>query len=121
MRKEKVKVYCFKTKCVDCDKEITVYYTLPDFGDAPIMKRCRHCGEYYWYTREDEIYQRTIDEQLDDLKCQECGADLNVSLVPTHKDILCCGYKFSLNDDFASHSIPPNDEMVSLDVYMIYS
>ena len=121
MEKRTVMVFCYKTKCFDCDQEINVYYTTPDFYDAPIIKRCKYCGEYYWYTPEDVSYIRPIKEQLNDLKCVKCGANLNDSLIETYKKLNCCGNEFSLDDDFAGNIIPDNNEMVPIDVYFIYS
>jgi hypothetical protein len=39
MKKEMVKVFKYKTVCDECNKEIYVYYTVSDFGDAPILMR----------------------------------------------------------------------------------
>lgn len=121
MKKERVKAYRYITKCLECNKEVIVYYTLSDFGDAPIILHCTNCGEYYWYTKDDEYYNKPLKEQLNRQKCEKCGVDLSNSLVPAHKDIRCCDYVFSLDEDFATNINPLDDEMVFLDVYMIYS
>lgn len=121
MEKNKVMVYCFKTKCIDCNKEIVIYYTVPDFGDAPVIKRCKNCGEYYWYTPENEAYNKAIEKQLDGLHCEKCNAELKNSLVLTHMNITCCGSEFSLDEDFAGNLIPDGNKMVPLEVYFIYS
>lgn len=121
MQKTTVMVYCYKIKCESCNQDINVYYTVPDFGDSPVIRKCKHCGQFYWYTAEDECYIKPLAEQMDNDKCEVCGAILKNSLIPTHKFINCCGYEFSLDDDFAGNIIPPNNEMVPLEVYLIYS
>lgn len=121
MRKERVKVYRYVTKCFECNKEVIVYFTLSDFGDGPIILHCNNCGEYYWYTKEDEYYNKSLKEQLTGKKCEKCGVELSTSLVPTHKEIRCGNDIFSLDDDFTTNIIPSDDEMVLLDVYLIYS
>lgn len=121
MKRETVRVYCYKTKCIDCSKDLKVYYTVSDFGDAPILMRCKNCNEHYWYTLDDEYHVKPINQQLEGLKCEKCGLNLKEYLVHTHEDIKCCGNEFSLDDDFADNKIPPENEMVYLEVYMIYS
>lgn len=113
--------YVYYATCFGCNTKKKVYYTVADFGDAPIIKKCKHCGELYWYTPEDEAYIQLIDKQLSGKKCKRCNAELLNALVPTHKSIQCCGMEFSLDDDFASYNIPPEFEMEQVDVYLIYS
>lgn len=116
-----VKVFKHKTVCDECNKEIYVYYTVSDFGDAPILMRCVNCGEYYWYTLDDVAYIKPIDKQLENLMCEKCGINLSDSLTLTHKNIRCCNNTFSLDDNFATNVILPDSEMVLLNVYMIYT
>ena len=121
MRRERIRVYCYKTYCIDCKKRFEVYYTASDFGYEPILMRCKKCGEYYLYSLEDEEYQRPLEQQLEGVNCLKCGVCLYDNLVRTHEAINCCGYEFSLNNDFADGKIPPNNEMVELDAYMTVS
>ncbi len=121
MNKETVKVYKYAARCIECKEGFDVYYTFADFGDAPVLLRCRHCNEYYWYTPDDDAYIRPIDAQLKGITCAGCGAGLKDCLVPTHKDIECCGYRFSLDDNFADNISLRDDEMTTLQVNMIYS
>lgn len=121
MKRETKMVYVFNAVCIDCNNNKKVYYTVADFGDAPIIKKCAQCGELYWYTPDDEAYIQPIDKQLSGKKCEKCKTELINALVPTHKNIQCCGTEFSLDDDFAGYNIPAVTELVSVDVYLIYS
>lgn len=121
MKKETRMVYVYNATCVECNNNIKVYYTVADFGDAPIIKKCAQCGELYWYTPDDELYIQPLDKQLREIKCEKCKAELINTLVPTHKNIMCCNNEFSLDDDFAGNNIPPISEMVPVEVYLIYS
>lgn len=121
MKKEIKLVYVYNAKCFICNSNKKVYYTVADFGDAPVIKKCSHCGELYWYALDDEVYIKSIDKQLDGKKCKKCNAELLNSLVPTHKNIQCCGTEFSLDDDFIGYNIPSSAEMEPVDVYLIYS
>jgi len=121
MKKESKMVYVYNAKCFNCNSSKKVYYTVADFGDAPIIKKCNHCGELYWYTLDDEEYIQSIDKQLDGKKCEKCNVELLNALVPTHKNIRCCGTEFSLDDDFTGYNIQPSAEMEQVDVYLIYS
>lgn len=121
MRKVTKMVYVYNATCLDCNSSKKVYYTVADFGEAPIIKKCSHCGELYWYTPEDDAYIQPIDKQLIGKKCEKCNAELLKALVPTHVNIQCCGMEFSLDDDFAGYNIPPVSEMEQVDVYLIYS
>lgn len=121
MKKKSKMVYVYNAKCVDCNTNRKVYYTVADFGDAPIIKKCAQCGELYWYTPDDEAYIQPIDKQLSGKECVKCKAELINALVPTHKNIKCCGTEFSLDDNFTDYNIPPVTEMEQVDVYLIYS
>ena len=114
-------VYVFNTACIECSTNKEVYYTVPDFGEPPIIKKCKHCGELYWYSPEDEAYIQPVDKQLSGKKCEKCKTELINALVPTHKNIQCCGTEFSLDDDFAGYNISPVTDMIAVDVYLIYS
>ena len=121
MKKEIVKVYQYAAQCIECKEDCIMYYTVADFGDAPVLLRCRHCIEYYWYTPDDAAYIRPIDVQLEGLACGGCGTGLKDCLVQTHKEIKCCGYQFSLDDNYADNILLNDDEMTTLQVNMIYS
>lgn len=121
MKKDIKMVYVYNAKCFICNSSIKVYYTVADFGDAPIIKKCNHCGELYWYTPDDEVYIQPIEKQLNGKKCEKCNAQLLNALVSTHKNIQCCGTEISLDDDFAGYTIQPEVEMEPIDVYLIYS
>jgi hypothetical protein len=121
MKKEKKMVYFYSVPCSDCNQIKYIYYTVADFGDAPYIRHCKYCGELYWYTPDDEAYVKSIDAQLNGKKCEKCKADLKNALVPTHRNIQCCGKEFSLDDDFISPNIPPNTAMIPIEVYLIYS
>jgi hypothetical protein len=70
---------------------------------------------------DDVEYIKPIEEQIENLKCEKCGVKLSDSLTLTHKNIRCCNSIFSLDDNFTTNVIPPDSEMVLLNVYMIYS
>ncbi|MDD4095887.1 MAG: hypothetical protein PHP22_06570 [Oscillospiraceae bacterium] len=120
MKKQVVNAYCFEVECPECNGKKKIYYTLPDFGDPPIILKCRECGELYWYTPEDDAYIRPIHDQLAGKKCVSCGAVLQESLCPTHKNIKCCSQVVSLDDDFYL-SDPQKSMMEEVNVNLIYS
>ncbi len=121
MRKEERRVYVYKSHALDCQNEYKVYYTVADFGDAPVLLQCRFCNEYYWYAFEEDAYLRPFHKQIENKYCEKCRVSLNSCLIPPHKNVDGGGYKFSLDDDFAGNSIPNDNEMVSLEVYLLYS
>ena len=120
MKKQVVNAYCFEVKCPECKRTKKIYYTLPDFGDPPIILKCRECGELYWYTPEDDAYIRPIHDQLAGKNCVSCRAVLQESLCPTHKNIKCCSQAVSLDDDFYL-SDPQKSVMEEVKVNLIYS
>jgi hypothetical protein len=120
MRKVAMTAYVYNATCIECNSSKKVYFTVADFGDAPIINKCSQCGELYWYTPEDESYIQSIDKQLIGKKCVKCNASLLNTLIPTHKNIQCCGVEFSLDDDFSGFKIPPIAELERVDVYLIY-
>lgn len=121
MRKEKRKAFVYKYNCDVCKMDHTIYYSVGDFGDPPTIVKCKHCGELYCYEPGDEYYFRPLKEELRGKKCVKCRAELDDSLVPTHKQISCCGYTISLDDDFMGHNIPSSKEMKEAEVNLIYS
>lgn len=121
MKKGRRRVYRHITHCIDCQKEVIVYYTAADFRDPPVILRCKYCNAHYSYTPEEDYYIRPLETQIASLHCVNCGALLKDSLVETHKNIQVCDHEFSLDDDFAGHQIPPDSETVIIDVNLIYS
>ena len=121
MKEEIVRVYVYYTKCSFCNKKIPIYYTLPDFGDPPVIKKCKFCETLYWYTPEDEYYRKPLIKQLEMKTCIKCNAELIKSLVPTHTNINCCNSIFSLDDNFAYSINLENGNMEKISVYLIYS
>ena len=120
MKKETRRAYVYNTKCFECNKSIPIYVTLPDFGDPPIIKKCRFCDELYWYTPDDEYYRNPLEKQLEGKTCVKCNADLSKALVPIHTHIKCCDTEFSLDDDFADCMNSDGSIMENIEVYLIY-
>ena len=120
MKKETKRVYVYETKCFVCSKTIHVYCTLADFGDPPIIRKCRYCNTLYWYTPEDEFYIMPIEQQLDGKICVRFSADLQESLVSTHKYIKCCGTEFSLDDDFVDSIYLNSNPTMDVEINLIY-
>ncbi len=121
MKKQVVYAYCFEVNCSECNRKKKIYYTLPDFGDPPIILKCKECGELYWYTPEDDAYIRPIRDQLIGKKCVLCGSFLLESLCPTHKYIDCCNQEISLDDDFYRSNPHKESIMEEVEVNLIYS
>lgn len=121
MKREERWVHVYKSHSLHCQKEFKVYYTVPDFGDAPVLLQCRYCNEYYWYTCEDVDYIQPFYKQIENKYCDKCGAALSSCLVAPHKNVDCDGYKLSLDDNFAGNSILEDSAMVSIEVYLLYS
>ena len=120
MKKETKRVYVYDAKCFECNKAIPIYFTVPDFGDPPIIKKCKFCNTLYWYTPEDEYYKRPLEKQLDGKACVNCNMGLGVALVPTHTHIKCCHSEFSIDDDFAYAIDLDSSVMENVEVYLIY-
>lgn len=120
MNKEIKCVYVYETKCLDCGKCITIYYTLPDFGDAPFLRKCIFCDTLYWYSADDEYYIRPLAGQIEGKVCEKCKSALSESLVPTHTHLVCCNNTFSLDDDFVDSVDLDGQTMKSIEVYLIY-
>jgi hypothetical protein len=114
-------VYLFEAKCLKCNETKPIYYTLSDFGDAPLIKKCKSCDAHYWYTLDDAHYIRPLDKQLEGKKCIECGVDLSEVLVDTHTHIKCCNSSFSLDADYANSARNNIFNMDKIAVYLIYS
>jgi len=118
MKVTTIKAYVYNTKCFDCNKTIPIYVTLADYGDPPVILKCKKCGELYMYTLDDVFYRSSLEKQLDGKTCMKCNAILLESLVPTHTHIRCCNNEFSLDDNFSDSinldSGTIEDVMVSL-------
>ena len=121
MKKEIKRVYVYETKCFECTNTIPIYCTLADFGDPPIIKKCKYCSTLYWYSPEDDFYIKPIEQQLEGKSCVQCNADLRESLVSTHKNIKCCGTEFSLEDDFIYSIDLDSNPTIDVKVNLIYS
>ena len=120
MEKAIKRAYVFYTKCVDCNKRISVYHTLPDFGDPSYIKKCRFCDTLYWYTPEDEFYVKCYNEQIMSKACAVCNAKLSDALVNTHTSLRCCNAAFSLDDNFADSVDLDNEVTEDIEVYLLY-
>ena len=109
-----------------CGKDTSIYVTIPDFGDPPIINKCHACDTLYWHIPEEEAYIKPPHEQAEGKLCAKCGVDLKSNLEPTHKNIKCkgCDKRFSLGDDFLkTHGVrydnmPPLEK---IEVYLLYS
>jgi len=121
MNQEIKRVYVYETKCFACERTIPVYCTLADFGDPPIITKCKNCNTLYWYSPEEDFYIRPIKQQLEGKSCVRCNANLRDSLVSTHKHIKCCGTEFSLDDDYANSIDLVSNPTRDVKVNLIYS
>lgn len=121
MEKANKRAYVYHSKCTDSNKLIPkIYYTLPDFGDAPILKKCKFCDTLYWYTLEDEFYIQPLEKQIEGMSCEICNANLSEALVPTHTYIKCCNTVISLDDNFADSVGLDNGIMEDIEVFLLY-
>lgn len=119
----KIRAYQHIEKCLECKKEIKIYYTIPDFGDPPHLMRCFNCSQYYLYREEDVKYFKPLKEQISNCDCQQCGMKLCDTLVEPHRDIKCCNCEdiFSLDDDYKGYQIPDDSFSVVIEVLDLYS
>ncbi len=113
--------YEYNINCIECGKKLTIFYTVPDYGEAPVIMKCKNCGEFYWYTKDDEFYINPLEKQLLSMRCEKCNLELIDTLVPTHNSIYCCGEKFDLDDNYVGGVIPNNSARKEVPVYLIYS
>ncbi len=121
MKKQKMNVYVFKHKCCDCGKVKDIYYTLSDFGDAPTLKKCKNCGTYYRYDSEEDAYMKPIEEKLEGLSCSVCGANLKETLCFPYEDVKCRYGTYKLDNNFAHNLYSSDEDMVQIEVFLIYS
>jgi len=122
MKKTEIRVKVFQTKCEFCNEVKKVYYTVPEFGDSPIICKCKNCNVLYWYNPDDTHYQKPLNQQIQNLKCVKCNENLTVTLVENHKDICCCDITFSLDDDYVRHIKEVEKQSVELlNAYHLYS
>ena len=120
MKKETHAAYMYLAKCIGCNKVVPIYFTVSDFGEAPILRKCKNCDTLYWYTVEDETYIQPLEKQLEGKLCVTCNTLLNETLVPTHTYIKCDDSIFSLDDDFAVLTNLDESEMENIEVYLLY-
>jgi len=106
--------------CFACNKTISVYVSLSDFGDAPVIKKCKYCDTLYAYTIYYER-SKSLEEQLKGINCVNCSAELSIALVLAHTHIKCCNTVFSLDDDFSDSFGRDSDLVEDLEVYWIES
>lgn len=112
------RAYIYHNKCIECYKDYKIYYTLENIGDPPCIMHCKICGVLYW----SNYFDRTSSlVHVGDLKCVKCQNSLANTLVPTHKYIKCvkCGDVFSLDDDFAGHYYPDDENTELVRAYEI--
>ena len=120
MKKSTVNAYKYNTICFECGKTISIYFTLSDFGDPPIIKKCKICDTLYWYTSEDEAYIKPLSKQIEGRTCVGCNANLNEALVATYTHLKCCSTVFSLDDNFIDSVSLDNGIIESIEVYLLY-
>lgn len=120
MKKVIAKVNKYDAECSICKKKIPIYLMLPDFGDPPIIKKCKCCETLYWYTPDEDYYLKPYEKQIEGKRCEICNANLSENLVLTHKHIKCCGMIFSLDDNFIE-SMRIDSPLEKIEVYLIYS
>ena len=120
LRKAIHRAYVYSAKCIECNKSTPVYVTLPDFGDPPIIKKCKFCDTLYWYSPEDIYYKKPLEKQIEGKNCAICAANLCEALVPTHTHIKCCNTEYSLDDDFINLVDLDYSVMEDVEVYLVY-
>ena len=122
LNKTIINAYKYNTICFICGKEVPVYFTLldNDYGDEPILRKCKICDTLYLYRFEDAAYIQPIEKQVDGKTCLKCNKDLKETLVPTHTYLKCCGTIFSLDDDFDLSQNLDSSIIEKIEAYLIY-
>ena len=57
MKKNAIRCWSDVAVC-DCGKLVTIYYTVPDYGDAIKLFICLHCGALFAVNPDAEYYSR---------------------------------------------------------------
>lgn len=127
MEQATIPAYVLSTQCPKCGSNYKIYYDLADFYEVRIIKKCRKCKTLYYYSPEDEHYQKmTFTKQINGKTCCKCNENLKDILIDVHKEMLCedCGWVFSLLDeDLArnTYTYPPDENRKWITAYNIYS
>jgi hypothetical protein len=102
------------------DRPETVFFTLPDFGNATRLFSCLTCGALFALPGEDEDYSAlSLERRIGDAACPGCGDALSSSLAP---------YPASFRENDGSigrfdpgPAYPPADDLVELELWDLSS
>lgn len=115
---KKINVRCWKeiAGCVG-EHQQPVYFTVPDFGDAPRLYVCPKCGALFAIDPETEHYsKRDFEKERKNMKCPECQNGLG-DLLPYPEN-----YRNEITGEIehferASRIIPPDDQSIILELW----
>jgi hypothetical protein len=115
---KKIKVRCWKdvAGCIG-ENQQTVFFTVPDFGDAPRLFVCSKCGALFAIDPNEKHFSKQDFQQLKNgLKCPECQNGLN-DLLPYPEN-----YRNGLTGEIehferTARTIPPDDQSIILELW----
>jgi len=119
MRKKSIRCYRVNADLVG-EKNGTIFYTTPDFGDSPHLYSCLECGEIFVVDPERAYYSgKSVDTVIEDISCPGCSAKLSETLKPYPDSFLSVsGIIESFEPD---KIIPPESESIIEEFWDIYS
>lgn len=120
MKNQIVRAYVYQFECPKCGEHKPIYFATPDFGDAPIILKCRDCDTLYWYTKDDEYYFLPVEQKIKNLRCCTCSANLENSLVKTYTHIKCCDEEYELDEGFLYSISRDDNPLVDVNVNLLY-
>ena len=115
---KKIKVRCWKdiAGCAG-EPQQPVYFTVPDFGDAPRLYVCQKCGALFAVDPKNEHYsRRNFDVEKSGITCPECQNSLADAL-PYPEN-----YRSEVTGEIehytrTSRVIPPDDQSFILEFW----
>ena len=115
---KKINVRCWKdvAGCAG-ENQQTVYYTVPDFGNASRLYVCPKCGALFAVDPDAEFYsQRNFEKEKTGMNCPECQNNL-CDLLPYPENYLNELTNEIEHYDRIERTIPPDDQSLVLEFW----
>lgn len=118
MKKEKVRCWEIKVRCMCGDIEILFVVSSGIFGGYELYI-CKVCGEIFTLQNEAQNYLRSeLEDRLKNLVCPTCATKLGESLMKYPKNFKCKKTGNIYNFDKPA-LMPPDDESIIKEFYSI--
>ena len=88
MKRKKVRCWEADVRCPEGEVQV-VWFTVPDFGDAPRLYTCHNCGAIFAVDADEEFYKkRNFEQEKTSILCPECNETL-ASALPYPQNFRC--------------------------------